>query len=233
MLLKKTLHIFEQTLFFLHLILCRPHHSYIKRKTRFGLLNNHLFWLKNSITRSLSMIDFVQPIPFPMPRGWTLSLPRDLKSFCFQQNIPFPIVGKPIRGRGSQGVQVCHSFEELYHHLQSLFKYSPTVMLEEFLSGEEATITIMSPTRNVSKYWAMPIVTRFNHDSDIASYNDVVVVTTNSRTLTSEKAKKDKRYSKASRQCEQVAELMRATAPIRVDIRRYNESRYPVCPFWH
>lgn len=161
---------------------------------------------------------------FSMPRGWTLSLPRDLKSFCSQQNIPFPIVGKPIRGRGSQGVKVCHSFEELYHHLQSLSKYSPTVMLEEFLSGEEATITVMPPTRNVPKYWAMPIVTRFNHDSGIAPYNGVVAVTANSRTLTPEEAKKDKRYSEASRQCEQVAELMRATAPIRVDIRRYNEN---------
>jgi hypothetical protein len=82
----------------------------------------------------------------------------------------------------------------------------------------------MPPTRNVLKYWAMPIITRFNHDSGIASYNDVVTVTSNSRTLTQEKAKKDKRYSKASRQCERVAELMQTTAPIRVDIRRYNEN---------
>lgn len=166
---------------------------------------------------------------FSMPRGWTLNLPQDLQSFCFNENLPFPIVGKPIRGRGSQGVKVCHSFDELYNHLQSLSNYSPTVMLEEFLSGEEATITIMPPTTNVSKYWAMPIVTRFNHESGIAPYNGVVAVTSNSRTLTHEETKKDKRYLEASKQCERVAELMQATAPIRIDIRRYNAN--PDTPF--
>jgi hypothetical protein len=70
----------------------------------------------------------------------------------------------------------------------------------------------------------MPIITCFNHDSGIAPYDGVVAATSNSRTLTQEQAKKDKRYSEASRQCERVAELMQAIAPIRVDIRRYNKN---------
>ena len=166
---------------------------------------------------------------FSMPRGWTVSLSTDLRSSLQKQNLPFPIVGKPIRGRGSQGVKVCYFLEELYDHLQSLSEHSPTVMLEEFLSGEEATVTVMPPTVEVPRYWAMPVVTRFNHDNGIAPYNGVVAVTANSRSISQQEFEKDYRYIEASRQCEEVAKLMQATAPLRIDIRRYNQD--PGAPF--
>lgn len=166
---------------------------------------------------------------FSMPRGWTVSLSTDLRSSLQKQNLPFPIVGKPIRGRGSQGVKVCYSLEELYDHLQSLSGHSPTVMLEEFLSGEEATVTVMPPTEEVPRYWAMPVVTRFDHDNGIAPYNGVVAVTANSRAISQQEFEKDYRYIEASRQCVEVAKLMQATAPLRIDIRRYNQD--PGAPF--
>lgn len=166
---------------------------------------------------------------FSMPRGWTVSLSTDLRSSLQKQNLPFPIVGKPIRGRGSQGVKVCYSLEELYDHLQSLSGHSPTVMLEEFLSGEEATVTVMPPAEEVPRYWAMPVVTRFDHDNGIAPYNGVVAVTANSRAISQQEFEKDYRYIEASRQCVEVAKLMQATAPLRIDIRRYNQD--PGAPF--
>lgn len=166
---------------------------------------------------------------FSMPRGWTVSLSTDLRSSLQKQNFPFPIVGKPIRGRGSQGVKVCYSLEELYDHLQSLSGHSPTVMLEEFLSGEEATVTVMPPAVEVPRYWAMPVVTRFDHDNGIAPYNGVVAVTANSRAISQQEFEKDYRYIEASRQCVEVAKLMQATAPLRIDIRRYNQD--PGAPF--
>lgn len=166
---------------------------------------------------------------FPMPRGWTVCLKPDLKSILEKENLPFPIVGKPVRGRGSQGVKVCYSPEELYDHLQSLSGHSPLAMLEEFLSGEEATITVMPPAVDLPKYWAMPIVTRFGHESDIAPYNGVIAVTANSGALSQNDFDKDKSYLEASKQSERVAELMQATAPIRIDIRRYNKD--PGTPF--
>lgn len=166
---------------------------------------------------------------FSMPRGWTISLSTDLRSSLQKQNLPFPIVGKPIRGRGSQGVKVCYSLEELYDHLQSLSGHSPTVMLEEFLSGEEATVTVMPPAVEVPRYWAMPVVTRFDHDNGIAPYNGVVAVTANSRAISQQEFEKDYRYIEASRQCVEVAKLMQATAPLRIDIRRYNQD--PGAPF--
>lgn len=148
--------------------------------------------------------------------------------FLQEQKLPFPIVGKPIRGRGSHGVRVCYSKAELYDHLQSLSQDShTTVMLEQYLSGEEATITVMPPSSKAKQgqgYWALPIVTRFNHEHGVAPYNGLVAVTANSRALTSQETERDKRYAEAAGECEAVAELLRVTAPIRIDIRRFNNA---------
>lgn len=159
---------------------------------------------------------------FTMPQAWTVDLHTDPRSFLLEQKLPFPIVGKPIRGRGSHGVRVCYSFTELYNHLKSLSQDSPVVMLEQYLSGEEATITIMPPSKEKQGYWAMPVVTRFNHENGVAPYNGVVAVTANSRALTQQETGKDKRYEEAAKECQEVAKLLQVTAPIRIDIRRFN-----------
>ncbi len=160
---------------------------------------------------------------FTMPQGWTVNLCIDPQSFLVEQNLPFPLVGKPIRGRGSQGVKVCYCFDELYDHLRALSKDSSTVMLEEYLSGEEATVTVMPPSEGHPEYWAMPIVTRFNHEGGVAPYNGVVAVTANSRVLMPEEVEKDEKYEQAAKECVKVAKLLRVTAPIRIDIRRFNK----------
>ena len=160
---------------------------------------------------------------FTMPQGWTVNLGTDPRPFLMEQDLPYPIVGKPIRGRGSQGVKVCYSFDELYDHLRALSQDSSIVMLEEYLSGEEATVTVMPPSEELPDYWAMPIVTRFNHEGGIAPYNGVVAVTANSRVLMPEEAEKDERYEQAARECVEVAKLLRVTAPIRIDVRRFNK----------
>jgi hypothetical protein len=161
---------------------------------------------------------------FTMPRSWTVDITKDIKSFDMENNLPYPIVGKPIRGRGSLGVKICHSSEELYCHVLELFRLSPVVMLEEYLSGEEATVTVMPPSAEKPDYWAMPIVTRFNHIEGVAPYNGVVAVTANSKVLSTQEVARDGRYEEAARECEAVAKLLRATAPIRVDVRRFNQS---------
>jgi hypothetical protein len=136
---------------------------------------------------------------FTLPRSVTVDLATDVKSLLVQWRVPYPIVGKPIRGRGSYGVKVCHSETELHEHTQQLFRDSPAAMFEEYLSGEEATITVMPPSRDRPDYWAIPIVTRFNHDGGIASYNVVVAVTANSRVISLEEFRADSRYREAAR----------------------------------
>ncbi|PNP81819.1 hypothetical protein FNYG_04845 [Fusarium nygamai] len=44
-------------------------------------------------------------------------------------------------------------------------------MVEEYLAGEEATVTVMPPTSRGGSYWALPVVTRFNHIHGVAPYN--------------------------------------------------------------
>ncbi|KAI9373387.1 glutathione synthetase ATP-binding domain-like protein [Aspergillus egyptiacus] len=156
---------------------------------------------------------------FTLPQSWLV------ESESINQVIPqinrYPIVGKPVRGRGSHGVRVCHTESELKQHVEMLLAESPLVMLEEFLAGEEATITVMPPTPTKPHHWSLTPVTRFNHADGVAPYNGVVAVTANSRVV-SEDELQDPAYAKAMRQCEKVASLIGATAPIRIDIRRFS-----------
>lgn len=157
-----------------------------------------------------------------LPRSWTLntrSLP-DLKLL----NLPYPIVGKPVRGRGSHGVKVCHNLSALCAHIQSLAKESPSIMLEEYLGGEEATVTVMPPSPpEIPKYWALPVVTRFNHTDGVAPYSGVVAVVNNSRVVAEEAVKADQRYEEVVRECEEVGNLLGTKAPIRIDVRRFSK----------
>ncbi|GKT82286.1 D-alanine--D-alanine ligase [Colletotrichum tofieldiae] len=80
-----------------------------------------------------------------------------------------------------------------------------------------------APNGEKNKYWSLPIVTRFNHQDGIAPYNGVVAVTANSRVVTKEE-EKDPAYEQISRECEKVAEVLAVTAPIRIDVRRFDDS---------
>ncbi|KAJ9130516.1 Glutathione synthetase ATP-binding domain-like protein [Pleurostoma richardsiae] len=161
---------------------------------------------------------------FTMPRSWTIHDGPGILTGLRALSLPFPIVAKPIRGRGSYGVRVCSNLEELADHARSLFKESPTIMLEEFLAGEEATVTVMPPTPGKSDYWALPVVTRFNHIGGIAPYNGVVAVTANSRAV-SEDDMRDPAYAQVMDECERAAHLLSVTSPIRIDVRRREDSR--------
>lgn len=160
-----------------------------------------------------------------MPLAWTIhnDADSDLAASLQTLSLTFPVVGKPVRGRGSHGVKVCDSKDELVAHVEALFKESPTVLVEEFLRGEEATVTVMPPTKEKNFYWALAPVCRFNHQGGIAPYNGVVAVTANSRVVGPAEASHPT-YSKLLQQCERVANLLGTTAPIRIDVRRYEDS---------
>jgi hypothetical protein len=135
----------------------------------------------------------------------------------------FPMVGKPVRGRGSQGVKLCQTAEELDKHLQALFQLSGEVIVEEFLPGEEGTVTVMPPMGGRTGYWALPVMMRFNHVDGVTLYSGLVPVSDNSRIVTAEEAAADPAYAEAMRECEKVAEFVGGFAPMRVDIRRVED----------
>lgn len=156
---------------------------------------------------------------YTLPQSWLVD-PENIE-VVVQSIKDYPVVAKPVRGRGSHGVKVCYDWTGLNHHLDALFQESPSVLVEEYLAGEEATVTVMPPSQERPEYWSLPPVTRFNHLDGIAPYNGVVAVTANSRVVTQSELDGDSSYHAIMDECRNVAELIQARAPIRIDVRRF------------
>lgn len=161
---------------------------------------------------------------FTVAKSTTVTASDDLPRLIRDQNLHYPVVAKPVRGRGSHGVKLCKDEEVLQAHASSLFKESLKIIVEEYLNGEEVTVTVMPPSAiRPGAYWALPIVTRFNHSDGIAPYNGSVAVTSNSRVVDAEEYSRDPAYDRAAKECEGIAALLKSTAPIRIDARRFKE----------
>ncbi|MET2985318.1 ATP-grasp domain-containing protein [Aureibaculum conchae] len=154
----------------------------------------------------------------------------------YSLSIDFPMVVKPIRGRGSQGVSLVNNPKELDNKLNELFSnaaYGNTVYVEQFLSGQEITVTVMPPgsylidnqvTHN-HKPWCLPAVKRVNHKEGIAPYSGVVAVMKNSSVLEDSELKSTN-IKAVYRQCVKAAQLLNLKAPIRIDCRADENGNY-------
>ncbi len=154
----------------------------------------------------------------------------------YKINFNFPVIVKPIRGRGSQGVSVVKNNSELDKKITDLFtskQYGTSVYIEQFLSGQEITITVMPPgnyqinnmIKSFKKPWSLPAVKRFNHKNGIAPYNGVVAVIKNSAVIDKEE-QQSKEILAAYEQCEKSAELLNIKSPIRIDCRANENGKY-------
>ena len=161
------------------------------------------------------------------------------------QGLKFPLVVKPIRGRGSQGVSVVKTFGELKLQINNLTaetdiatghsfaKFGQAFIVEQYMPGQEITITVMPPgvyrindqLQNKNYYWSLPIVKRFNHVNGIAPYNGAVAVVNNS-SLLNESELDDPRYAVVQRECEKAAEMVGAKAMIRIDCREGADGKF-------
>jgi len=170
----------------------------------------------------------------PIPPNVLISF-ENLKSYKI--DFAFPVVAKPIRGRGSEGVTLVKEESELSKILEEMFaadKFGTTVYVEQYLPGQEITITVMPPGVYQTKsgeesketHWSLPAVKRFNHQNGIAPYNGTVAVIHNSKVL-DEQELSTEQLKKVTRECEQAAKLVNAKAPIRIDCRAdANEDYY-------
>ncbi|MEP2240277.1 MAG: ATP-grasp domain-containing protein [Maribacter sp.] len=151
-------------------------------------------------------------------------------------NFNFPMVVKPIRGRGSQGVTLVTNQQELDNSLNKIFsnkEYGSIVLIEQYLNGQEITITVMpSGTYTVNntkeKYttpWCLPAVKRFNHKDGIAPYNGNVAVIENSTVLSDDELK-SKEIVAVVNHCKKSGELLQIKAPIRIDCRADENGKY-------
>lgn len=134
--------------------------------------------------------------------------------------LPFPLIVKPVRGRGSQGVTLVEdhaAFVRAAGELIASGRFGDELIVEQFLAGAEMTVTVM-PARQGAAPWALPPVARFNHADGVAPYNGIVAVTANSRALTPEESAAPAVAAMLDA-CVAAAQLVAARAPIRIDCR--------------
>ena len=169
----------------------------------------------------------------PIPKSQLISRENQAN---YALNIDFPLVIKPIRGRGSQGVSLVKNKKELDDKLKSIFsknEYGNSVYVEQYLSGQEITITVMpagiynidNQTKEIIKPWCLPAVKRFNHHNGIAPYNGIVAVMENSAVLEDSELSSDA-ILETNRNCETAAQLINIKAPIRIDCRADEKGKY-------
>lgn len=139
-----------------------------------------------------------------------------------------PLVIKPIRGRGSQGVSVARDGAALHAQARALIaggRFGATIMLEQFLPGVEITVPVMPAGDGRTAPLALPPVRRFGQVDEIAPYNGDVPVSTNSAAMdAAERARPEARTAMAA--CETAARLLDIRAPVRIDCRADGDGRF-------
>lgn len=169
----------------------------------------------------------------PVPKTTLISI-KSLTDYTL--NIDFPLIIKPIRGRGSQGVLLVENQKKLDEKLNEIFLnkvFGNVVYAERFLSGKEITVTVMPPgnyfidneEKKYDKHWCLPAVKRFNHKNGIAPYNGIVAVIKNSSVLENDELN-SKEIIKVYAHCQRAAQLLNIKAPIRIDCRADENSNY-------
>ena len=73
------------------------------------------------------------------------------------RSFPHPAIIKPVIGGSSVGITLADSFEALQDGLRRAAIISPTVMIEEFIKGREATVGVIDQFRNERTYALMPV----------------------------------------------------------------------------
>lgn len=153
-----------------------------------------------------------------------------------ERGLRLPLVVKPVRGRGSEGVSVVRSLEELQRAASALLtakdpalgtsRYGEWIILERFLPGTELTVTVLPPgtydfsgvERTFEEHWVLPPIRRFAHQGDIAPYNGLVAVVENSVRLSDEERQLPA-LRRLEAACALAARAVGARAFIRIDCR--------------
>lgn len=155
----------------------------------------------------------------------------DVEGACTSRGMSFPMIVKPVRGRGSQGVTLVESLDALRDSATALIDaatFGDMLMVEEFLRGDEMTVTVMPPASpcpngsRASTHWALPPVYRFDQRGGVAPYNGDVPVTANSSAISPERLR-DPAIVAMIDACVSAAVLVDARTAIRIDCRADRE----------
>ena len=164
----------------------------------------------------------------------TVALSTLTEEILSANDLAFPLIVKPVRGRGSQGVSRVHGWDDMTAAITSLFDhglFGDRVVVEQYLPGEELTITVLSrgldAAGNPRRPLVLPPVRRFNHDDGIAPYNGSVAVTANSLALTRAQWESQP-VEHIMHACARAFDLMGGLAPFRIDCRADQNGRYRI-----
>jgi D-alanine-D-alanine ligase len=85
------------------------------------------------------------------------------------KSFPMPAVVKPVSAGSSVGISIVRTFEDLEPAIMRAFAIGDEVMIEEFISGVEATVGVIDGFRGENLYALPPIEIR--HDRDFFDYD--------------------------------------------------------------
>lgn len=151
----------------------------------------------------------------------------DVGAACAARGMVFPMIVKPVRGRGSQGVTLAETPDALHDAAAALIEaatFGDMLMVEEFLGGDEMTVTILPPGSprpdgsRSDRHWALRPVYRFDQRGGVAPYNGDVPVTANSVAIGRERLD-DPAIVAMVDGCIAAAGLVDARTAIRIDCR--------------
>ena len=172
----------------------------------------------------------------------TLALEVLTEARLAARGLRLPLIVKPIRGRGSEGVSKVDSLEALRHHAEALLsarnaegqaRYGDRLIVERYLPGTELTLTVMPPgtyvvdgtERSFARHWALPPIRRFHHQDGIAPYNGTVAVVHNSERV-SEAERQTPALRRLEAWCAVAAGEVGSRAPIRIDCRSAEDGEF-------
>lgn len=152
----------------------------------------------------------------------------DIEAALDAAGLRLPVIVKPVRGRGSQGVTLVATLAALRTAASELLRearFGDTLMVEEFLDGEEVTVTVLPPTAPRpdgtfgGMHWALRPVRRFDQRNGVAPYNGDVPVAANSVAI-EESRLAEPAVAAMLDACVAAARLVDARAAIRIDCRQ-------------
>jgi len=92
------------------------------------------------------------------------------KAFSIFRTFPQPSIVKPVSGGSSVGVYKARNYDELLNAIESALQFSNIVMVEEYVSGREATCGVVENFRGEDHYVFPPTEIRVLPKHDFFNY---------------------------------------------------------------